>query len=80
MADYLDNKLAEKNKKQEDLKEHPPVPDEDYEWDVETYLYDIKKPMEFINEGEHGVFDIKRQTGINTAKSVFDKGAAFKTN
>ena len=35
MADYLDNKLAEKNKKQEDLKEHPPVPDEDYEWDVD---------------------------------------------
>ena len=50
-----------------------------YDEEEETYLYDIRKPMEFINEGEHGVFDIRKQTGINTAKSVFDKGATFKT-
>lgn len=50
-----------------------------YDEEEETYMYDIRKPMEFINEGEHGVFDIRKQTGINTAKSVFDKGAIFKS-
>lgn len=45
----------------------------------ETYLYDLKKPMAFINEGENGVFDITKQTGLNTAKSVFDKYCTFKT-
>ncbi|MCR5594712.1 MAG: hypothetical protein K6G12_02585 [Lachnospiraceae bacterium] len=45
----------------------------------ETYMYDVRKPMEFINESEHGVFDITRQTGINTAKSVFDRDAHFRT-
>ncbi|SEF39307.1 hypothetical protein SAMN02910276_00038 [Butyrivibrio sp. Su6] len=47
--------------------------------DEETYMYADKKPMEFINEGE-GVFDIKKQTGINSKKSVFDRTALFKTN
>ncbi len=50
-----------------------------YDEEEETYLYDVRKPQEFINEG-HGVFDISKQTGINTAKSVFDKGAYFRTN
>ncbi len=49
-----------------------------YEEEEETYIYDVRKPMEFINEGEHGVFDIK-QTGLNSAKSVFDKGTTFRT-
>jgi hypothetical protein len=47
--------------------------------DEETYMYADKKPMEFINEGE-GVFDIKKQTGINSKKSVFDRTALFKTS
>lgn len=47
--------------------------------DVVTFLYDVRKPMEFINEGEHGVFDITKQTGINTAKSVFDRTTKFRT-
>ena len=45
----------------------------------ETFMYDIRKPMAFINEGDNGVFDINRQTGINTAKSVFEKGTLFVT-
>ncbi len=47
--------------------------------DEETYMYMDKKPVEFINEGD-GVFDIKKQTGINSAKSVFDKSAIFKVD
>lgn len=45
---------------------------------VETYMYDVRKPMEFINEGAGGVFDIRQQTGINSQKSVFDRNC-FKT-
>jgi hypothetical protein len=47
--------------------------------DEETYMYAERKPMEFINEG-NGVFDIKKQTGINSKKSVFDRTAIFKTD
>ncbi len=47
--------------------------------DEETYMYMDRKPAEFINEGD-GVFDIKKQTGINSAKSVFDKSAIFKVD
>ncbi len=47
--------------------------------EVTTFIYDIKKPMEFINEGKNGVFDITKQTGINSAKSVFDKYSTFRT-
>ncbi|MCR5155859.1 MAG: hypothetical protein K6C96_04180 [Butyrivibrio sp.] len=76
MRDYLDDKLSKKNIKDEERKKNPPVNDDEEE---ETYLYDIRKPMEFINESTTGVFDITKQTGLNTAKSVFDKGAVFKT-
>ena len=76
ISDNLDNKLSQKNKDDEKRKISPPGDDED----EETYMYDIRKPMAFINEGEHGVFDITKQTGLNTAKSVFDKGSVFKTN
>ena len=76
-SDYLDDKLSKKNKDDEKRKISPPVNEDDGE---ETYIYDIRKPMAFINEGENGVFDITKQTGINTAKSVFDKGSIFKTN
>ncbi|MBO6197338.1 MAG: hypothetical protein J6O03_07635 [Butyrivibrio sp.] len=76
ISDNLDNKLSKKNKDDEKRKISPPGDDED----EETYMYDIRKPMAFINEGEHGVFDITKQTGLNTAKSVFDKGSVFKTN
>ena len=53
------------------------IPDDEEE---ETYIYDVRKPMEFINEGENGVFDIRKQTGINSAKSVFDRDSVFKTH
>ncbi|MBR1669711.1 MAG: hypothetical protein IJ695_03350 [Butyrivibrio sp.] len=77
MRDYLDEKLAKKLKKEEDRKVKPPVNDDEEE---ETYMYDVRKPMAFINEGEHGVFDITKQTGLNTAGNVFDRTATFKTH
>ena len=77
MSDTLDNKLYKKLEREERRKKNPPVNEDE---DVETMMYDIRKPMEFINEGENGVFDIHKQTGINTARSVFDKGAVFRTN
>ncbi|MBQ7614675.1 MAG: hypothetical protein IJU77_06480 [Butyrivibrio sp.] len=48
--------------------------------DEETYLYDTRKFQGFINDSENGVFDIKKQTGLNSAKSVFDKGSIFNTH
>ena len=76
MKAQLDDQIVEKNKKKEERKVSPKYNDPDEE---ETYLYDIRKPMEFINEGKNGVFDITKQTGINTAQSVFDKTSTFKT-
>ena len=64
----LDDRINKDNKKKEELRKNPPPEDEE-----ETYLYATRKPMEFINESKNGVFDIKYQSGINTAKSVFDK-------
>lgn len=75
ISDNLDNKLSKKNKDDEKRKISPPANDED----EETYMYDVRKPMAFINEGKYGVFDITKQTGINTAKSVFDKGSIFNS-
>ncbi len=75
ISDNLDNKLSKKNKDDEKRKISPPQDDED----EETYMYDVRKPMAFINEGKYGVFDITKQTGINTAKSVFDKGSIFNS-
>ena len=77
ISDNLDNKLSKQNKDDEKRRISPPVNDDEEE---ETYIYDIRKPMAFINEGKNGVFDITKQTGINTAKSVFDKGSVFNTN
>ena len=68
----LDVKLREKNEK-ENRKRFRPDDDEE----EETYLYDVRKPAEFINESAGGVFDIKHQTGINTQKNVFDKSSIF---
>ncbi len=76
MRNPMDDELAKKNKKKEDMKSSPRYDDEE----EETYLYDIRKPMEFINEGKNGVFDITKQTGLNTAKSVFDKSSTFNTS
>ncbi len=76
MGDLLDNRLYNKFKKEEEKKTAPKYNDDE---DEETYLYDVRKPMAFINEGANGVFDITRQTGLNSAKNVFDKGAVFKT-
>ncbi len=77
MFGSLDDRLVKRNLSIEERRKNPVVNEDE---DVETYIYDIKKPMEFINEGEHGVFDITKQTGINTAKSVFDKYSVFNTN
>lgn len=74
MALNLDDRLDKMIKKAEKVKNNPVIEDE------ETYLYDEKKPSEFINESQNGVFDIKNQSGINTSKSVFDKSSVFKTN
>ncbi len=74
MALNLDDRLDKMIKKAEKVKKNPVIEDE------ETYLYDEKRPSEFINESQNGVFDIKNQSGINTSKSVFDKSLVFKTN
>ena len=50
-----------------------------YDEEEETYMYDVRKPMEFINTSRQGMFDITAQTGINSQESVFDKTAVFKT-
>lgn len=73
----LEQRLFKENK-QKEIKKKQTAFREDEE-DVETYMYAVRKPMEFINENTHGMFDISNQSGINTAKSVFDRGAVFKT-
>lgn len=50
-----------------------------YDEEEETYMYDVRKPMEFINTSRQGMFDITAQSGINSQESVFDKTAVFKT-
>ena len=72
--DELSKKNKEKNER--DIK----IGSGYYDEEEETYMYDVRRPMAFINDSEHGVFDISRLTGINTAKSVFDRGAVFKTS
>ena len=52
---------------------------DDLDGSEETLTYMKRRPAAFINEG-NGVFDIKKQTGLNTAKSVFDKSAIFKVD
>ena len=73
----INDELSKKNKQknERDIK----IASGYYDEEEETYMYDVRKPMEFINESEGGVFDISKQTGINTAKSVFDRTASFKT-
>lgn len=73
----INDELSKKNKQknERDIK----IGSGYYDEEEETYLYDVKRPQAFINESEGGVFNIKKQTGINTAQSVFDKGACFKT-
>ncbi len=77
MRESLDIKLAKKLEQEEKKKKTPSMNDDEEE---ETYMYDVRKPMEFINEGKNGVFDITKQTGINTAGSVFDRKSVFRTN
>jgi hypothetical protein len=71
----LEERINKQNKKVEERRKNAPL-----EEDEETYLYATRKPMEFINESKNGVFDIKNQTGINTKKSVFDRGTFITTN
>ena len=79
MRNFVDEMIANEREKERKKKIKPEEKDIDDEEGEETYMYDVRKPMAFINEGENGVFDITKQTGLNTAKSVFDKGAIFKT-
>ena len=79
MRKFVDEMIANEREKERKKKIKPEEKDIDDEEGEETYMYDVRKPMAFINEGENGVFDITKQTGLNTAKSVFDKGAIFKT-
>ena len=79
MRKFVDEMMAGEREKERKKKIQPEEKDIDSEEGEETYMYDVRKPMAFINEGEHGVFDITKQTGLNTAKSVFDKYSIFKT-
>ena len=81
MSKFVDEMMAGEREKEKNRKAKIRYAEKDIDSEEgeETYMYDIRKPMAFINEGEHGVFDITKQTGLNTAKSVFDKGAVFKT-
>ena len=76
----LDRRL---NKDIKDIKKNKDLRNADYSDELdgseETYTYMHRKPAGYINEGG-GVFDIKKQTGINTEKSVFDKSAIFKVD
>ncbi len=74
----LDDRL-QKNLKKEEIKRKPPVIEEEDEEDVETMMYDIRRPAEFINESK-GAFDIRKQTGLNTKPSIFDSKAVFKVS
>ena len=79
LNDDIIKKNARKNeniKKEKEIRAQNLINEDDEE---ETFMYDIRKPMAFINEGDNGEFDLNRQTGINTAKSVFDRGALFIT-
>ncbi len=75
----LNDDLSKQKKDKEKQLNRRRINEEDDE-DVETYMYDVRKPMEFLNESSHGVFDISRQTGINSAASVFDRKATFRTH
>lgn len=71
----MDSGGLQKNKKT-NISKNPSSYDDDEE---ETYMYDVRRPAPYLNEGNTGVFDIKMQTGLNTAPSVFDKGSIFRT-
>ncbi len=73
----INDDMSRKNKKKND--EDRKIGSGYYDEEEETYLYDVRRPQAFINESK-GVFDISRQTGINTAESVFDRGASFRTS
>lgn len=74
----INDELVKKNKEKNDR--DIKIGSGYYDEEEVTYMYDVRKPMAFINDTEGGVFDIRHQTGINTAKSVFDRGAVFNTN
>ncbi len=71
------NKDIKENEKQRIFRNTDESDDLDGTEQTLTYMH--RKPAAFINEG-NGVFDIKKQTGINTQKSVFDRSAIFKTD
>lgn len=69
----LDDRMDQNKKRQEVIRKRNL-----FDEDEETYTYAVRPKMGYINESQNGVFDIKKQTGINTAKSVFDK-SIFRT-
>ncbi|MBO6241251.1 MAG: hypothetical protein J6O61_10560 [Butyrivibrio sp.] len=71
----MSNEYSERIRKEE-KKRNTSYFDEDNE---ETFVYDERKTMQFINSQKGGVFDTKMQKGINTAESVFERDALFKT-
>jgi len=71
----MSNEYSEHIRKEE-KKRNTSYFDEDNE---ETFVYDERKTMQFINSQKGGVFDTKMQKGINTAESVFERDALFKT-
>jgi len=50
----------------------------DPEDEEDTLSYMERKKMPFLNE-EEGVFAVKDTTSLNTAPSVFDRTAVFRT-
>ena len=70
MSKFVDEMMAGEREKEKNRKARIQNEEKDI---------DSEEGEETYNEGEHGVFDITKQTGLNTAKSVFDKGAVFKT-
>ena len=66
----------QKNKKVSSNLRISPPDDED----EETYMYAHRKRAAYLNDDENSVFDVRKQTGINTEKSVFDKGSIFRTS
>ncbi|MCR5654170.1 MAG: hypothetical protein K6G07_00800 [Lachnospiraceae bacterium] len=70
----LTERILKETKKAEDRKNKPVF----YEEDEEYYMYMPYQSQGFINENK-GVFANDDDTSINTAKSIFDKTAVFKT-
>ncbi len=75
----LTDRMIRSNKEQERQKKKETQIQLDPE-DGETGMIYMPRPaFKYLNE-DKGVFDNTDETSINTAKSVFDKTAIFRTN